>query len=226
VKFRVTRHWLELANQWLEVTRQFLWLDSDSTQPRYDSDSTRKSFRWFWLEGFVTLTRQKWFGHITARNYKNNLFCWNFQNPRETRPLLAPPYNAHAHGRLEPNLEDTQWVFHPAVALQNKFSWNIRQWEYANQGFHSAISKKPRLFMKKKHCLPKKTEMQEDTWMQMHDAKRWLKYWFTYSSFFYFVSAALKLTFGSLFCYSKHLILTSKADNRLHCWLLSLFRLR
>jgi len=108
-----------------------------------------------WLEGFVTLTRQKWFGHITARNYENNLFCWNFQNPRETRPLPAPPCNAHAHGRPEPNLEDAQWVFHPAVALLNKFSWNIRQWEYANQGSHSVISKKPRLFMKKKHCLPK-----------------------------------------------------------------------
>jgi len=30
------------------------------------------------------------------------------------------------------------------------------------------------------------------------------------------VSSTLKLTFGSLFCYSKHFILTSKADNTLH----------
>ena len=66
MKLRVTRHWLELANQWLEVTRQFSCLDSDSTRPSHDSDSTRKNFRWLWLEGLVTLTRQKWLGHITV----------------------------------------------------------------------------------------------------------------------------------------------------------------
>jgi len=49
VKFHVTRHWLKLANQWLEVTRQFLWLDSDSTKSWLDSNSTRKIFRWLWL---------------------------------------------------------------------------------------------------------------------------------------------------------------------------------
>jgi len=49
VKFRVTRDWLEFANQWLEATRQFLWLDSDSTRPSLDSDSTRRNFRWLWL---------------------------------------------------------------------------------------------------------------------------------------------------------------------------------
>jgi len=43
VIFHLTRHWLALANQWLEVTRQFLWFESDS-----------KSFRWLWLEGLVT----------------------------------------------------------------------------------------------------------------------------------------------------------------------------
>jgi len=48
--------------------------------------------------------------------------------------------------------------------------------------------------------------------MQLHEAKRLLKYWFTYSSFFKFVSATLKLTFGSRFCYSKHFVLTNKAD--------------
>ena len=53
----MTRHWLELANQWLEVTRQFLLLDSDSTRPNHGSESTRKNFRWLWLEGLVTMTR-------------------------------------------------------------------------------------------------------------------------------------------------------------------------
>jgi len=45
--------WLEIANQWLEVTRQFLWLDPIKS--------------WLWLEGLVILTRQKWLGHITAK---------------------------------------------------------------------------------------------------------------------------------------------------------------
>ena len=49
----MTQHWLDLANQWLEVTRQFLWPISDSTMS------------WLWLEGLVTLTRL-WFGHITG----------------------------------------------------------------------------------------------------------------------------------------------------------------
>jgi len=39
---------LELANQRLEVTRQFLWLDSDLT---------RKNSRWLWLDSDSTLTR-------------------------------------------------------------------------------------------------------------------------------------------------------------------------
>jgi len=47
------------------MTRQFSSLDSDSTRPSHDSDSTRKNFGWLWLEGLVTLTRQKWLGHIT-----------------------------------------------------------------------------------------------------------------------------------------------------------------
>jgi len=48
-------------------TNDLKWLDSDSTRPSHgsDSDSTRKNFRWLWLEGLVTLTRQKWLGHIT-----------------------------------------------------------------------------------------------------------------------------------------------------------------
>ena len=50
MKLCVTRHWLELANQWLEATRRFLWLDSDSTRASHDSDSTWKNFRWLWLD--------------------------------------------------------------------------------------------------------------------------------------------------------------------------------
>jgi len=37
LKFHLTQHGLEIANQRLEVTRQFLSLDSDSTRPSHDS---------------------------------------------------------------------------------------------------------------------------------------------------------------------------------------------
>jgi len=41
VKFHLTRHWLELANQWLEVTRQILWRDSYSIRPSHNSTLIR-----------------------------------------------------------------------------------------------------------------------------------------------------------------------------------------
>jgi len=54
VKFHLTRHWL--ANQWLEVTRQFLWLASYSTRPSYVTrlekiigDSDSKGL-WLWFD--------------------------------------------------------------------------------------------------------------------------------------------------------------------------------
>ena len=46
----MTRHWLEIVNLWLEVTRPFLWLDSDSTRPSHDSTLTKQNFRWLWLD--------------------------------------------------------------------------------------------------------------------------------------------------------------------------------
>ena len=60
MKFRVARHWLELANQWLDSTcdSTLPWPSHDS-----DSDSTRKKFRWLWLAGLVAVTRL-W--HITG----------------------------------------------------------------------------------------------------------------------------------------------------------------
>ena len=81
MKFRVTRHWLELASRWLKMTRQFSWLDSDSTRLSHESDfdSTRKNFGWLWLEGPVTLTRQKWLGLISANlRSKIQKFLWMF----------------------------------------------------------------------------------------------------------------------------------------------------
>jgi len=73
----MTRHWLELVNQWLEVTRPFLLLDSDSTRPSHDSTKFQ-----------MTLTRQKWLGHITACsgvnvNFRNDqgFFRENVWNP-------------------------------------------------------------------------------------------------------------------------------------------------
>ena len=63
MKFRVTWHWLKLANQWLQVTRQFLWLDSscDSTLTRLDQSMTLTRLEknlddsdsrglWLWLD--------------------------------------------------------------------------------------------------------------------------------------------------------------------------------
>jgi len=69
VKFRLTGHWLELANQWLDVSRQFSWLDStkswlwlDSTKSKnlYDSDSTKitRTHHWEILGGFVLTSKQ------------------------------------------------------------------------------------------------------------------------------------------------------------------------
>jgi len=46
----MTRHWLELVNQWLEETRPILWLDSDSIRPSHESTLTRQNFRWLWLD--------------------------------------------------------------------------------------------------------------------------------------------------------------------------------
>ena len=74
----MTRHWLELGNQWLEVTRKFLWLASDST---------RKNFRWLWLEGLVTLTGQKWLGHITVHWYSSEVAVVTFSDSKST-PFL------------------------------------------------------------------------------------------------------------------------------------------
>jgi len=72
----VTRHWLEPANQWLEVTRQFsrLWLDS--TKSWLWLDSKKIWMTRLWLEGLVTLTRQIWLGHITVHWYESIRLCW------------------------------------------------------------------------------------------------------------------------------------------------------
>jgi len=40
--------------------------------------------------------------------------------------------------------------------------------------------------------------------MQIHEVKRWWKYWFTYSSSSKFLSAAWTFTFGSFFHCSSH----------------------
>jgi len=74
VKFRVTRHWLELANQWLEVTRQFSWLDYDSTKSWLWLDSDSKGL-WLWFDSDPTkMTRThhclmlKYFAIANAEN--------------------------------------------------------------------------------------------------------------------------------------------------------------
>ena len=56
--------WLDIDSSW--QTSDSKWLDRfcDSTKSWLDSDSTRKKFRWLWLEGLVT--RQIWLVHITA----------------------------------------------------------------------------------------------------------------------------------------------------------------
>jgi len=60
VKFRVTRLWLELANQWLVATWQFLWLDSTKSwlwlgKILDDSDST---LTWWACDSDSTLTTE------------------------------------------------------------------------------------------------------------------------------------------------------------------------
>ena len=42
------------------------------TRPSHDSDADSTIFKWLWLEGLVTLTRQKWLGHITADHRKGS----------------------------------------------------------------------------------------------------------------------------------------------------------
>ena len=56
---------------WLDIDSSFQtndskWHDSfcDSNLTRLDQIMTRKNFRWLWLVRLVTLTRQKWLGHI------------------------------------------------------------------------------------------------------------------------------------------------------------------
>jgi len=63
VKFCVSRHWLELANQWLEATRQFLWLDSIKS--------------WLWLEKILDDSDSK------------GLWLWLDKNDEDTSLLLA-----------------------------------------------------------------------------------------------------------------------------------------
>jgi len=54
--FNVTRHWHDLANHWLQVSRQFLWLDpDDSSRPSHDSLMT-----WRACGSDLTSTRQIW----------------------------------------------------------------------------------------------------------------------------------------------------------------------
>jgi len=48
--------------------------------------------------------------------------------------------------------------------------------------------------------------LKHDIWMQIHEMKRWAKYWFTFSSFSKVSSAAWTLIFGSLFHCSWHFI--------------------
>ena len=58
--------WLDtdsLANKWLEVTWQFLWLYSDWNRPSHDS--TRKIFRWLWPDSdsnglWLWLDKDEW----------------------------------------------------------------------------------------------------------------------------------------------------------------------
>jgi len=63
-------------------------------------------------------------------------------------------------------------------------------------------------------------------WMQIYEIKRWLKYWFALVPFLNCVSSALKSLFESSFCYSRHFILTNKAENTLCYRHVSFFRFR
>ena len=77
--------------------------------------------------------------------------------------------------------------------------------------------------MKKKKLSTKKTEIQKDVWMQI---QRWLKYWITCISSSEFSFAALTLTVGSLFRWSKGFVWIIKAEDILRYRHLSFFRLK
>ena len=73
------RHWLVLANRWLKVTRQFLWLDSNSNRPSHDSTLTplekiSMTLARFWFEELVTLTRQ----NDSGTSLKVDVDFWKF----------------------------------------------------------------------------------------------------------------------------------------------------
>jgi len=107
VKFHSTRHWLKLANPWLVVTRQFLWLGSDSTKSWLDSDATRKNFWWHWLDTDLT----KIIRHITA---------W-FSLSEEKRLTRFPKTLALAEEKVLPACK----AGYSCSSWRNKCTWKI-----------------------------------------------------------------------------------------------------
>ena len=113
----MTRHWLELASQWLEVNRQFSWLNSDSTRPSHDYDSTRKNFSWLWLD-----------------SDSRALWLWLDKNHSDTSLVFCRYYFLHIICKLAVNLQDfiIVWqntsctVWRPAVdCLPHWCCWTV-----------------------------------------------------------------------------------------------------
>ena len=102
MKFRLTRHWLELANQWLEeVIRQFLWLDSDC-------------FSWELRKSYLPDVQGK--SHIEVRA------CWNGPCLGHTGKRCAKRMLILQKGRATDDW--TEWC---CQAMRERWKWISRR---------------------------------------------------------------------------------------------------
>ena len=109
----MTRHWLELANQWLEVTRQFLWLHSVSKKIVDDSDSTKMTP----THHCKCNTQRKWnrrHHYVFPRKLVDNWLWWRWCIlSADTRSILQTPgffssVSGTRFGSLELNIESLE----------------------------------------------------------------------------------------------------------------------
>ena len=108
----MTQHWLELVNQWLEVTQTFLWLDSDSTRPSHDStkfqmtltrrardsDSTKMTRAYHWEQEFENFSKKAVFLVSSGKKHISSLLvpCLEKILEKFTSGLRKNPSDAYA----------------------------------------------------------------------------------------------------------------------------------
>jgi len=141
------QHWAPFSN--LSGARQFLWLDS--TKSWLHSGSTRKNFMWLWLEELVTLTRQKWLGHITEAN-PGRLRCAPFNSRTEKQ---HDHWTLYGYGR-------------PAASMSSPHSKMQASWPFIlqqNCQRNSAILEGP--------CTETQSSSSARAWTKREDEKVW-----------------------------------------------------